>query len=147
MIDYHALAIRLLSASPLACALLAVQTESRKIGLSKTSVKTLIHKAKELLGKRITLGTAEGILHIYSEHGIGAVATAFGTPEIHWNPSLDMKALGEACRDLRQRWRAVRNDEGIGRGKTVVCMLPSSSLKALQSTELAKLLEIELLKR
>lgn len=145
-IDYYAIAIRLTARSPLACSLIAVQTSGRKVGLKKTNATTLMHKARTCLKSEITNDQAEAILHFYSEYGLGSIGKSYGTLLIHWNLRLDMFKLGEACAQLRQQWHAARKVDEVGKGKTVVCMLPAGSLDALQSTGLAKTLEIELLK-
>lgn len=144
-VDYDAIAIRVIGRSPLACALIAVQVTGRKTGLKKTNATTLMHKSKTRLNSEILQARAEAILHLYSEYGLGTVRKEYGVPVIHWNPRLNMFRLGEACRQLWKQWRAAKKVDEIGKGKTVVCMMPSGSLEALKSTGLAKTLEIELL--
>jgi len=146
-IDYYAIAIRLTGRSPLATSFLAVQTAGRKTGLKKTNTTTLRHKAKTCLKVEISEARAEAILHLFSEFGLGSIGKSYGEIYIQWNPRLDMFKLGEACSKLRQQWHAARKVEDVGKGKTVVCMLPSSSLAALTSTGLAKTLEIEILRK
>lgn len=141
--DYHAIAIRLIGRSPLSAALIAVQTRGRKAGLRKTTATTLRQKSRARLNKLLSLRGAEAIIHLYSELGLGDVTKPFRTPVITWNPRLDMRSLGAACETLIQRWKATRKVAEIGKGPTVVCMLPQGSLDALKSSGLAALLEIE----
>jgi hypothetical protein len=58
-----------------------------------------------------------------------------------------MFRLGEACRKLWRQWQATKKMDEIGRGKTVVCMMPAGSLAALGATKMAKTFEIKLLTR
>ncbi len=144
-IDYDAIAIRVIERSLRACALIAVQIMGRKTGIKKTNATTLMHKSKTRLNSEITNYQAEAILAIYSEFGLGMVRRYYGVLEICWNPRLDMFRLGEACRQLWRQWQATKKVDEIGKGKTVVCMMPSGSLAALVATKMANTLEIELL--
>lgn len=143
-IDYHAIAIRLVGRSPLAASLVAVQLRGRKAGLRKTTLKTLQHKALSRLKFSLSQQKAEAIFHLYSELGIGSVAKEYRQPVVHWNPRLDMHCLGRACDELTHQAKSAQQIAAIGKGPTVVCLLPEGSLAVLKQVGLAQTLEIEL---
>ena len=145
-IDYQAIAICIMGRSPLAATLIRVQVIGRKVRLGKTTRLTLVHKAKRFFNKAITNSEADAFMHFYSEMGLGYVAYEYGTPVLIWNPRLKLHLLGEHLATLRRGMIATREIEVIGKGPTVVCMLPKGSLNALMRTGLAKKLEIELLR-
>jgi len=141
--DYHAIAIHLVGRSPLAAALLAIHMRNRKTGIRRTSARTFRDKAKRVFRNPLPRHRVDSILQLYSEFGLGRTERRYGELNILWNSRTDIRVLGSCCDELWTACRAARKVEDIGKGITVVCMLPQASLDALQQTGLAKLLEIE----
>lgn len=91
-VNYSAIAHQIQSRSPLAARFLRIHMRYRKVGVKQTKSRTVMDKLKAN-NIMVSSQTADSLLHVLSEFGLGTVGAKWGRLLIKWNQVICLKTL------------------------------------------------------